>query len=130
MIVYPDEDYDSWIDEYAADEYFETRLNADLWDTANKEAALITAFRSLNELDLTIDPTQSDQLKVVQEAQLEQVLHELRNDTEAPGISSLNLGGMLSVKIPENKTPSSRYSERALAICRPYITSRTAKRTR
>jgi hypothetical protein len=46
MIVYPDEDYDSWIDEYAADEYFETRLNADLWDTANKEAALITAFHA------------------------------------------------------------------------------------
>ncbi len=69
MITYPDESYESWISEDDADIYFETRLNADPWDTAHKEAALMTAFRSINELNLTIDPTDTDQLTALKEAQ-------------------------------------------------------------
>lgn len=40
MIVYSDENYDSFISEDDADKYFETRLNASAWDTASKEPAL------------------------------------------------------------------------------------------
>ena len=53
LIEYPNSDYNSWISD--ADEYFESRLNADAWDAlTNKEPALITAFRSLAELNLDI----------------------------------------------------------------------------
>jgi hypothetical protein len=132
LIIYPDTNYNSWISEDDADLYFETRLNADSWDTANKEAALITAFQSLAELNLTIDPTESEQLKALQEAQLEQSLHELINGTDdSVGISSLSLGGgLLSIKVPESKTPASGHSKRVLAILRSYLSGRSIKRTR
>ncbi len=131
FIVYPNDNYNSYISEDDADVYFESRLNAEPWDTANKEAALITAFQSLAELNLDIDPTESDQLEALKNAQCEQALHELKNDPESPGISSLNLGGgLLSVKIPESKTPPSRFSKRALSILRSYISGRSIKRTR
>ncbi len=54
MIVYPDENYETWISEYNADQYFEYRLNSSEWDTAEKEMALVTAFRTLRELSLNI----------------------------------------------------------------------------
>ena len=130
LIIYPDENYNSWISEDDADSYFETRLNADQWDTANKEAALITAFNSISELELSFDPTESDELTALKSAQCEQALHELINNAEAGAVSSLSLGGLLSVKIPESKTSPPRYSERALAILRPYIRARTVTRTR
>ena len=128
LIEYPIEDYNSWITEYEADEYFEDRLNADPWDTANKEAALITAFQSLSELNLSVDPTEVDQLETLQQAQCEQALHEIINDLDCPNLSKMSLGGLLSVNLPD--TPPSRYSERALAILRPYLTARTVARTR
>jgi hypothetical protein len=130
LIIYPDENYNSWLEDLEADEYFETRLNADQWDTANKEAALITAFNSINELELTIDPTQSDQLTALKNAQCEQALHELINDPDSTGISGLSLGGLLSVKIPESKIPPPRFSTRALSILRSYLSGRSIKRTR
>ena len=131
MITYPDSDFDSWIDEDAADTYFEDRLHADLWDAAaNKPAALVTAFHSLGELDLTVDPNDAATLDALQRAQCEQCLHELRNDLDGSAISSFNLGSLLSVKLPESKVPPSRYSQRALAILRPYITARSVTRTR
>ena len=131
LIIYPDTNYNSWLDDIEADEYLEDRLNADPWDAAlNKEAALITAFNSLAELDLTIDPTETDQLTALKQAQCEQALHELKNDLDSTGISSLSLGGLLSVKIPESNVPPSRFSERALAILRPYLSGRSIKRTR
>ena len=130
LIIYPDENYNSWISEDDADLYFETRLNADQWDTANKEAALITAFNSINDLDLTIDPTETDQLTALKNAQCEQALHELINDLDSTGISSLSLGGLLSVKIPESKIPPPRFSKRALSILRSYLSGRSVKRTR
>ena len=144
FIEYPTEDYNSWIDEDSADEYFESRLNADEWDTANKETALQTAFNDLKELDLNVqladDKTLSDTaytdseraeiLLALQQAQAEQALHELKYDLDSPNISGLSLGGLLSVKIPQNQTPPSRYSERTLSILRSYIRSRTLTRTR
>jgi hypothetical protein len=128
LIEYPTEDYNSWVTEDQADEYFEDRLNADPWDTANKEAALITAFRSLNGLGLTIDPTEAEELEALQQAQCEQALHEIINDLDSPNLSRMSLGGMLSVNLPD--TPPPRYSERALSILRPYLTARTVARTR
>ena len=131
MIVYPDDNFGSWISEDEAGTYFETRLNADPWDAcSNREAALITAFHSLNELDLTVDLTDTAQLDALQRAQCEQCLHELRNDLDGSAISSFNLGSLLSVKLPESKVPPSRYAQRALAILRPYITARSVTRTR
>lgn len=71
MIIFPDENYNSYISEDDADTYFETRLNAEQWETSNKEAALIIAFQSLSELNLSIDPTESDQLTALKNAQCE-----------------------------------------------------------
>ena len=130
MILYPDSDFDSWIDEDAADTYFETRLHADPWDAAaNKSAALVTAFHSLNELDLTVDPAEAGTLDALQRAQCEQALHELDNNPEGPGISAVSMVGLLSVKT-EQKSPPPRYSQRALSILRPYINAPSIKRTR
>ena len=144
FIEYPTTDYNSWISEDEADEYFESRLNADEWNTANTEAALITAFNSLAELDFDIefdsdkllsdtaytDSEKTEILNVLKMAQAEQALHELVHDLDSPNISGLSLGGLLSVKIPQNQTPPPRYSERCLAILRPYIVARTVSRTR
>ena len=130
MIVYPDDNFDSWIDEDGADLYFETRLHADPWDAAtDKSAALVTAFHSLNELDLTVDPTDTAQLDALQRAQCEQALYELEHNPEGPGISGLSIAGLLSVKT-EQKSPPPRYSQRAVAILRPYLTAPSIKRTR
>ena len=52
---------------------------------------MITAFNSINELDLTIYPTESDQLTALKNAQCEEVLHELINNAEAGAVSTLSL---------------------------------------
>ena len=145
MIVYPNTDYDSWISEDLADVYFETRLNADTWfAAANKEAALMTAFRSLAELNLNLtldddgimssdvytDIEAETILAALKQAQCEQALHELIHDLDNPNIAGLSLGGLISVKLPVNQTPPLRYSERALLILRPYIVAQTVTRTR
>ncbi|HEC61673.1 MAG TPA: hypothetical protein ENI27_05400 [bacterium] len=130
MIVYPNENYVSWISEDDADQYFETRLNAGTWDNANKEAALMTAFRSINELNLNVDPTETDQLTALKQAQCEQALHELKSDIDGQAISGLTLGGLLSVKMPADQTSPDRYSKRAISILRPYMVVGTVTRTR
>jgi hypothetical protein len=144
FIEYPTTDYNSWINEIEADEYFESRLNAAEWNTADKEVALQTAFRSLKELDLNIqfsddktlsDTSYSDSEKAVilsdlQQAQCEQALHELKYDLDSPNISRMSLGGLLSVNFPANQDQAPRYSERTLAILRPHIRTRTVTRTR
>ena len=130
MIIYQDANFDSWISEDDADTYFETRLHADPWDAAaNKPAALITAFHSLNELDLTVDPSDAATLDALKRAQCEQALYELEHNPEGPGISAISMGGLLSVKTAQ-KTPPPLFSQRALAILRPYITARSVTRTR
>ena len=131
MIIYPDANFDSWIDEDAADTYFEDRLHADPWDAAaNKPAALITAFHSLNELDLTVDLTDAATLDALKRAQCEQCLHELRNDLDGCAITGLSLGGLLSIKLPESKVPPIRYSQRAIAILKPYLRGNSIRRDR
>ena len=89
----------------------------------------MTAFHSLNELDLTVDPADAATLDALQRAQCEQALYELEHNPEGPGISGLTLGGVLSVKTVQ-KSPPPRFSQRALAILRPYITAPSIKRTR
>lgn len=69
-------------------------------------------------------------LKNLHQAQCEQTLHEIMYDLDGLNISSFNLGGMLSVKLPANPTPPPRYSERVLAILRPYLVVRAVTRTR
>ncbi len=145
LINYHETGYNSWLDEDEADEYFESRLKADQWDVAtNKEAALMTSFRSLAEFNLNIvldddkiisathytNIEAADILEDLQQAQCEQVLHELMNDLDSPPITSLNLGGMLAAKISDKFAKPSRFSERALSILRPYIVARTVTRTR
>lgn len=145
MIIYPNTDYDSWISEDLADVYFENRLNADSWfAAANKETALITAFRSLAGLNLniTLDDdgiissdvyTTSEAEAILQNlknAQCEQALHELIHEPDNPKITGLSLGGLLSVKIPNDQKSVQRHSQRALSILRPYIIAQSVKRTR
>ena len=132
LIEYPLTDYNSYgtIDE--AELYFESRLNADKFLNANGDlqaAALITAFQSLQELDLDIDlETDESPLEKLTFAQFEQALHLLTHDLDSPNLSRLSLGGLLSVNLPD--TPPSRFSDRALSILRPYLTARTVTRTR
>ena len=145
MIVYPTTDYDSWLSEADANEYFDTRLKADAWDACTQTgAALMTAFRSLAELDLNIileddgtisatyytDAEVTTILTALKNAQCEQALHEIIKDLDSPNISGLSLGGLMSVKIPASQTPPPRYSERALAILRPYVVGKSITRTR
>lgn len=132
LIVYPDSGYNSFADEDTADEYMETRLNASAWDACTeKEAALLTAYRSLMELDLEIDADDSSgAFLVMEQAQIEQALHEIRIDSDTQAVSALKIGSQISFKIPESKTPPSRYSKRALAILKPYMSAPTITRTR
>jgi hypothetical protein len=140
MIVYPTTNYDSWVSEDDADEFFETRSNSSEWDVATKEISLMTAFRSLKELDFNIlfedDKTLSDSysdsekaeiLKDLQESQCEQCIYELQNDLDTMQLSYLNISG-LAVKMPD-KQPE-RFSPRALAILRSYLIARSVQRFR
>jgi len=119
MIVYPNTGYDSFISLDDAETYFSTRLHSDEFvsaSDANQGAALITAFRSINELDLTIDPTESDQIQALKDAQCEQALYELKEDLDSQNLTSFDL---LGIKTSKKELP--RYSQRALAILSPYI---------
>lgn len=121
MIIYPDTGYNSFISLADAILYFRTRLHSDDflsqgWNV--QEPALITAYRSIKELDLTIDPTEADQIQVLKDAQCEQALHELKEDLDSQNINSLVLMG-----IKTTKTELPRYSQRAMAILRPYISA-------
>jgi hypothetical protein len=137
LIVYPDEDYESWVSLEDAETYFEGRLNADHWlrlDSLDQEAALRTAFRSLSELtldltDLEITDRQAALLKALGQAQCEQALYELVRDLDGQQAESVSLGGLLSAKFPERKK-TERYSERALAILRHYLSVPSVKRFR
>ena len=102
----------------------------------------MTAFRSINELSFNVvfdddgilssdySDTESEMiLTALKTAQLEQALHELRHDLEQLNIKSFGLGGLLNVKMSPDKEPP-RYSERALAVLKPYLIARTLTRTR
>jgi hypothetical protein len=135
--VYPDDDYESWIGLEDAEIYFEGRLNADQWsrlDSLDQQTVIRTAFRSLSELPLNLadlgDPDfQAGLLKALGQAQCEQALHELTRDLDGQQAESVSIAGLLSAKFPERKK-AERYSERALAILRPWLYVPTVKRFR
>lgn len=129
MIVYPEKEYNSWISEENADDYFETRLNSDQWNSANKETALITAFRDLNlfldlSIDLSDDETPLPKLRI---AQAEQTLWLLKNEVDSRSVDAINLGSGLFVKLGKRET---RISPNAIKILSDYIAIRTIARTR
>ena len=106
-------------------------INTSAWDgVTSGEAALLTAFRSLQYLNITIDPTEADQLQALKKAQCEQALHELINDTDGQPISAMTLGGLLAVKMAPGNTPPGRYSKRAMQILGPYLSAPVVTRTR
>jgi len=126
MIVYPLDNYDSFLSVEDADTYFVSRLGSSEYISSSiPETALVTAFRSISELDVTIDPTDAVQLQAIKDAQCEQALHELKNDLDSAGFGYLSIPG---IQITQKKAP--RYSERALAILRPYMTARTVSMVR
>jgi hypothetical protein len=137
MPVYPADDYESWISIEDADTYFESRLNSDAWSDlgydTDKSIALRTAFRVLGMLPLTIDDLDTINaatlLRALGQAQCEQALHELKSDLDAQSATSVSIGGLLSVKMPE-KRKWDRYSERAIAILRPWLSLPSIKRFR
>jgi hypothetical protein len=125
MIVYPTDNYNSFISLGDANLYFGNRLYSDeFFNADDREVALITAFRSLNELDITIDPTVAAELQAVKDAQCEQALYELKMDLDQQ-FDSLAIPDL---KVTKKEMP--RYSERALAILRPYMSARTVTVTR
>lgn len=145
LIAYPDAGYNTWIDEDGAAEHFTDRLHTDDWlsaDAATQAAALLMAFRSLNELEFNlwwkIDKTLADRytdsqkaeiLAALKQAQCEEALHLLRYDTEGVGVQAVSLGGMLSFKLDPGENPP-RHSQRALDILRPILKGRAVERFR
>jgi hypothetical protein len=145
LIIYPDAGFNTWIDEDGAGEHFESRLHTDDWlaaDAATQAAALLMAFRSLNELEFNLwwklDKTLADRysdaqkteiLAALKQAQCEEALHLLRYDTEGVGVQAVSLGGMLSFKLDPGKNPL-RHSQRALDILRPLLKGRAVARFR
>ena len=139
LIIYPEENYETWIGLHDAEDYFDSRLNSTLWerlDDLDREAALLTAFRSLREL--TINPSDLEStdatvsaalLNALKQAQCEQALHELSRDLDGQRARSVSIGGLLSASFPE-KVKTDRFSERALAMLRPWLTLPSIKRFR
>ena len=136
LIVYPETGYNSWINEDGAEEHFESRLHTDDWlaaDASTQAAALLMAFRSLNELEFNLwwnlDKTLADRYSTAQkaeilvalkQAQCEEALHLLRHDVDTMGLQAASLGGMLSFKLDPGQNPP-RHSQRALDILRPFL---------
>jgi hypothetical protein len=136
IIVYPEDAYESWISLEDADDYFRDRLNVGTWDaldSPDKSITLRQAFRVLGMLTLTLDDLDTINaatlLKALGQAQCEQALHELKSDLDAQSATSVSIGGLLSVKMPEKKKWD-RYSERAIAILRPWLSLPSIKRFR
>jgi len=143
LIAYPYTAYNSFGSVEDAEWYFDSRLHSEAFQIADfdlQAAALITAFQSLAELSFSIqfndDQTLSDSytdgekaklLGLLTAAQCEQALHEIQNDLDGLQAISLNLSG-LAVKIPDEKPY--RYSQRALALLRPYRIAPTISRVR
>jgi hypothetical protein len=141
MIVYPTESYNSWISLADAITYFEGRLHSDEFTgavTATQEAALITAFRGLNEFSFSIEYDDDDVidtdyytaaqiadiLQALQYAQCEQALYELKLDLDQQ-FSQLDIPDL---KMRKKEMP--RYSPRVLKLIGPYIYAPTITVTR
>ena len=146
MTVYPTSGYNSYISRIDAVEYFEGRLHSDeflgtdrsLTYVETQKAALLTAFRSLQELSYNIEYDDDDVidssyytaaqiatiLQALKNAQCEQALYELKIDHDQQ-FSSL---GLPDLRMTKKEMP--RYSPRALAILGPYVYQPTISVTR
>ncbi len=145
LIVYPSAGHNSWIDLAGAQAHFTNRLHTDDWlaaEEATQAAALLMAFRSLNEfefdlwwkLDKTLadrysDAQKAELLAALKQAQCEEALHLLRHDVDTMGVQAVSLGGMLSFKLDPGQNPP-RHSQRALDILRPLLKGRSVARFR
>jgi hypothetical protein len=145
LIAYPSAGYNTWIDLAGAEEHFANRLHTDDWlaaDAATQAAALLMAFRSLNELEFKLwwkldktlserytDAQKAEILAALKQAQCEEALHLLRYDTEGVGVQAVSLGGMLSFKLDPGENPP-RHSQRAMDILRPFLKRRSVARFR
>ena len=145
LIAYPNAGYNTWIDEDGAGEHFEGRLHTDDWlaaDASTQAAALLMAFRSLNELEFNLwwklDKTLADRytdaqkaeiLAALKQAQCEEALHLLRHDVDTVGVQAVSLGALLSFKLDPGQNPP-RHSQRALDILRPLLKRRAVSRFR
>jgi len=129
MKVYPEAGYQSWISEIEADDYFETRLNSAEWNTADREAALITAFQDLNLLlDLDINLLLDDApLPLLKKAQAEQALYLLKNDLDARSLESANIGSSVYVKLGAREP---RIAYNVVEMLSHYVILKTASRYR
>ena len=139
MIVYPIYSYNSFISLADAITYFEGRLHSDeFMASTSQEAALITAFRTIQEFSLNItfdDDGAIDAgtytaaqiatvLQALQTAQCEQALWELKLDTDQQ-FSILRIPGL---KMEKKEMP--RHSPRALKILGRYVCVSTINITR
>ena len=129
MKVYPETGYQTWLSEWEADEFFETRINSEKWDTSNKEAALVTAFNDMNlllnlDVDLSEDETP---LPVLKAAQAEQAYYLATSDLDNRRVESVNLGSGLYVKLGEREP---RIAANAVEILSNYIVLKSVGRYR
>ncbi|MBW2593395.1 MAG: hypothetical protein JRE58_10435 [Deltaproteobacteria bacterium] len=146
VTVYPDSGYNSYISRIDAVTYFEGRIHSDeflgtdldLVYVTEQTAALLTAFRTLQELsynieyddDLVIDTATytaaqiATILKALQNAQCEQALYELKLDSD----QQFSYLGIPNLQMTKKEMP--RYSPRALAILGPYVYQPTISVTR
>lgn len=132
MIVFPTVGFNSYIDVDYADEYFTTRIRGDAWFALSddqKEIALISAYRKLCLLSLSVELNSYDFLSSVSQAQCEQALYEVKNDLDQPAtnISKVDLDG---VSIDWKSSQVKQYSEMAMALLSGFLTIRTVKRGR
>jgi len=140
LVVYPSDNYDSWISLTDSNTYMLKRLHSQTWvGTLDNDlnAALQMAFRTMEELNIDLDDLENgttDQaaalLVPLKRAQCEQALYELENSESAREVAALGLDGLIDVKFSKGSGKVSRYSDRALAILRDYLTGFVTNRTR
>ena len=129
MIVYPETGYQNWISEDESDEFFETRINSEKWDSSNKEAALVTAFNDINlllNLDVNLLEDETP-LPVLKAAQAEQAYYLATSDLDNRRVESVNLGSGLYVKLGEREP---RIAANAVEILSNYIVLKSVGRYR
>ena len=140
LVVYPTDNYDSWISLMDANSYMLKRLHTTAWIGSLDDqlvAALQQAFRTMEELNIVIDDLTTgttDQaaalLVTLKRGQAEQALYELENSEAAREVSALGLDGLIDVKFSKGSGKVSRYSDRAVAILRDYLKGNVTNRFR
>jgi len=140
LTVYPATDYDTWLSLTDANQYMLKRLHAETWiGTLDEDLikAMQMAFGTMSMLDVDLDyltTGTTDQaaalLVALKRAQCEQALYEIENSESARDVSVLGLDGLVDVKFSKGSGKVSRYSDRAIAILRPYLKSNVIKRFR